>query len=56
MTTMTAPAATLTGGVDTHADLHVAAALDDVGRLLGTASFPTTSAIGSCTAGSQASA
>jgi transposase len=27
------------GGVDTHADLHVAAALDSTGRLLGTESF-----------------
>jgi transposase len=28
------------GGVDTHADVHVAAAVDQVGRVLGTASFP----------------
>jgi len=35
-------AASVTGGVDTHKDLHVAAALDGVGRLLGTQSFPTT--------------
>jgi transposase len=34
----------ITGGVDTHLDLHVAAALDDTGRLLGTRSFPTTPA------------
>ena len=27
------------GGVDTHKDLHVAAALDQVGRLLGTAAL-----------------
>lgn len=32
------------GGVDTHKDLHVAAVLDSVGRLLATASFPTTRA------------
>ena len=32
------------GGVDTHKDVHVAAALDDLGRLLGTGSFPTTAA------------
>ena len=32
------------GGVDTHADVHVAAALDQVGGLLGTESFPTTPA------------
>ncbi len=34
----------VTGGVDTHADVHVAAALDPVGRELGWASFPTTAA------------
>jgi transposase len=32
------------GGVDTHADAHVAAALDQIGGLLGTKSFPTTAA------------
>jgi transposase len=32
------------GGVDTHADVHVAAALDQIGGLLGTESFPTTPA------------
>src|SRR6266700_4739994 len=31
---------TITGGVDTHADVHVAAALDPVGGLLGVAEFP----------------
>lgn len=30
------------GGVDTHADVHVAAALDELGALLGTAEFATT--------------
>ena len=30
------------GGIDTHKDVHVAAAIDDVGRLLGTASFSST--------------
>ena len=30
------------GGVDTHKDVHVAAVIDDVGRILGTASFPAT--------------
>lgn len=30
------------GGIDTHKDLHVAAAIDIHGRLLGTAEFPTT--------------
>jgi transposase len=34
----------IVGGVDTHKDLHVAAALDDLGRLLGTAEFSTTPA------------
>jgi transposase len=32
----------ITGGVDTHADVHVAAALDRIGGLLGTESFATT--------------
>jgi transposase len=32
----------VTGGVDTHLDVHVAAALDPVGALVGTASFATT--------------
>jgi hypothetical protein len=32
----------VTGGVDTHADAHVAAALDHLGRELGWTSFPTT--------------
>jgi transposase len=36
--------AAITVGVDTHADQHVAAALDAGGRLLGTQSFPTTPA------------
>jgi transposase len=35
-------APTVIGGVDTHKDVHVAAALDHLGRLLGTAEFPTT--------------
>ena len=34
----------ITGGVDTHADLHVAAALDPVGGLLGVQEFPATAA------------
>ena len=42
MTTMTPTASAVTGGVDTPADMHVAAAVDQVGGLLGTASFPTT--------------
>jgi transposase len=32
----------ITGGVDTHLEVHVAAALDERGGLLGTASFATT--------------
>jgi hypothetical protein len=35
---------TVTGGVDTHADTHVAAALDPVGGLLGIREFPATAA------------
>ena len=33
---------TITGGVDTHADMHVAAALDPIGGLLGVQEFPAT--------------
>ncbi len=32
----------ITGGVDTHLDVHVAAALDERGGLLGVESFDTT--------------
>ena len=32
----------VTGGVDTHADTHVAAALDPIGGLLGVKEFPVT--------------
>jgi transposase len=32
------------GGVDTHADVHVAAVVDQVGRVLGTEAFPATAA------------
>jgi transposase len=42
--TMTTIARTITGGVDTHLDVHVAAALDERGALLGVQSFPTTTA------------
>jgi hypothetical protein len=34
----------VTGGVDTHADTHMAAALDPVGGLLGVQEFPATAA------------
>ena len=36
------PPVQVTLGIDTHADVHVAAALDAVGRLLGTRTVPTT--------------
>jgi hypothetical protein len=32
----------VTVGVDTHTDVHMAAVLDQAGRLLGTGSFPAT--------------
>ena len=35
------PARAVTGGVDTHLDVHVAAALDDIGGLLGVERFET---------------
>jgi len=44
MTTMVEDTRVITGGVDTHADLHVAAALDSVGGLLGVQEFPATAA------------
>jgi transposase len=44
MTTMVEDARVITGGVDTHADLHVAAALDPIGGLLGVQEFPATAA------------
>jgi transposase len=34
----------VTGGVDTHADTHVAAALDSIGGLLGVQEFAATPA------------
>ena len=34
----------ITGGVDTHAGMHVAAALDPAGGLLGVREFPATAA------------
>lgn len=42
MTTMASTARSVIGGVDTHADVHVAAACDQLGTVLGTESFPTT--------------
>jgi hypothetical protein len=42
--TLPDPAALVTLGVDTHAETHVAVALDHAGRLLGTRAIPTTPA------------
>lgn len=43
MTVVTVGATRLViGGVDTHKDVHVAAVIDEIGRLLGTESFPAT--------------
>lgn len=41
---MVDPLVEVTAGVDTHRDTHVGAALDGLGRMLGTASFPATTA------------
>jgi transposase len=41
MTSIAAEPVHVTGGVDTHSEVHVAAALDGLGRILGTASFTT---------------
>jgi transposase len=38
--TIVEAARTVTGGIDTHGEVHVAAVLDEVGGLLGTESFP----------------
>ncbi len=40
---MTKSNTNVTGGVDTHKDVHVAAVVDETGRILSTDSFPTTS-------------
>jgi transposase len=40
--TMTTLARSVTGGVDTHLDVHVVAALDEKGTLLGVEAFETT--------------
>ena len=42
MTTVPSRPVAVIGGVDTHADIHVAAACDPLGAVLGTESFPTT--------------
>jgi transposase len=44
MTVTIAETRAITGGVDTHADMHVAAALDPIGGLLGVEEFPATPA------------
>jgi transposase len=44
MTMSIVETAAVTGGVDTHADSHVAAALDGIGGLLGVSEFPATPA------------
>ena len=50
--TTTTIARTITGGVDTHLDVHVAAALDERGALLGIESSPPRPrAIGRCCVG-----
>jgi transposase len=41
----------ITGGVDTHADTHVAAALDPIGGLLGVQEFPATATGYACLLG-----
>ena len=43
-TTMAEPGVVVTGGVDTHLDTNMAAALDGVGAQLGIQEFPTTAA------------
>jgi len=44
MTTIAEPRPVVTGGVDTHLDMHVAAVVTAVGGVLGTEQFPTTAA------------
>lgn len=44
MSTIAVPTGTVTVGVDTHMDVHVAAVLDGLGRLLGSAGFATSPA------------
>jgi len=41
---MIEPQRTVYGGVDTHKDFHVAAVIDEVGRILGTETFPASAA------------
>ncbi len=44
MPTIADAARLVTGGVDTHAEVHVAGMVDQVGRVLGTGEFPATTA------------
>src|SRR3954467_6195251 len=44
MTTIAPDPGSVTGGVDTHLDVHVAAAISHLGGVMGTKSFPTTAA------------
>jgi transposase len=44
MTTIAVPTSNVTVGVDTHMDTHVAAVVDDLGRMLGSAGFATSPA------------
>ena len=44
MTTIADDRCSVTVGIDTHGEVHVAAVLDERGRLLATESVPTTSA------------
>jgi transposase len=44
MATMPQPQRRVTVGIDSHKDVHVAAAVDQVGRILATTQAPTTQA------------
>ena len=44
MESMPAPESAVTVGVDTHLDTHVAAVIDQAGRLLGSQGFPASTA------------
>ena len=44
MTIVNTDSGAVTGGVDTHLDVHVAAALDEIGGLLGVESFEASGA------------
>jgi len=44
MTSLTGRARCVVGGVDTHRDVHVAAIVDEIGTVLGSAEFPSTAA------------